>query len=151
MWSLRYWKRLPLSRGDFTHGIVFKRFPSSPRQLVSAIESQIPSRTLGTDGAWWQGRLPILIIIHFVNSSFFLISKLLININRPCQKGAIWELSEELPMHINQWLIYNSYIQLLLKFWREKGQGKVSSSHLKPNANVTGISRLIMCLTTAPS
>lgn len=48
------------------------------------------------------------IIIHFVNSSFFLISKLLININRPCQKGAIRELSEELPMHINQLLIYNS-------------------------------------------
>lgn len=92
-----------------------------------------------------------LIIIHFVNSSFFLISKLLININRPCQKGAIWELSEELPMHINQWLIYNSYIQLLLKFGRERGQGKASSTHLNPNTNVTGNSRLIMCLAAAPS
>lgn len=35
-------------------------------------------------------------------------------------------------MHINQLLIYNSYIQLLLQFGGEAGQGK-AWSHLKPD------------------
>lgn len=107
---------------------IFKRLPSSSTQLVSATGSQVPSRTWALSEAWWHPFQFCFMIIHFVNSFIPFISKLLININRPCQKRAMRGLSEELPMHINQFLIYNLYIQLLLSFQGRQGKENLESS-----------------------
>lgn len=49
-------------------------------------------------------------------------------------------------MHINQLLIYNSYIQLLLKVLR-RGRARKTWSPLKPDSKVIGNSIPIMSLT----
>ena len=65
-----------------------------------------------------------VLLYYYPFCKFFfccLISELLININRPGHRGGgggNQELSEELPVHINQMLIYSSYVQLLLKVLR---------------------------------
>lgn len=50
--------------------LFLKGFPV--RQSESANQSQVPSRALGTDGVWWQERLPILSYYYPLCKFFFL-------------------------------------------------------------------------------
>lgn len=152
MWSLGYWKRLPLSKRSFHSQIEFLKGFLPVLLDNGCQQSEAPSRTQGLSEAWWQE--PLSILLYYCPFCKFsppppLISKLLININRPCQKGAIQELSEELPMHINQLLIYNSYIQLLLRVLR-RGRARKTWSHRKADSEVIGNSVPIMSLTHTP-
>lgn len=61
-------------------------------------------------------------------------------------EGGNPRVSEELPMHINQLLIYDSYIQLPLKILRGS-RAKKTWSLLKPDTKVIGNSIPIMSLT----
>lgn len=122
MCSLGYWKRLQWSKRLHSQNSIFKMGFLSlvDNWCQSVIRRQVPSRTQRLSEPWWQGPFNSALLLSILKILFCccVISKLLININRPCQKGAIPELSEELPVHINQLLIYNSYVLLLLKVFR---------------------------------